>query len=111
MIVWIVLTVLAAFGLLCAVWAMFGMFLPGQQGGAMVCICRGAAGEEQLLRYWGWLKGLGLLRCPVLVLDGGMTREELDRLLHCRQDVELCTLEALAARLEQERNKLDRTGT
>ena len=44
MIVWIVLTVLAAFGLLCAVWAMFGMFLPGQQGGAMVCICRGAAG-------------------------------------------------------------------
>lgn len=108
MIIWIILIVLAAFGLLCALWAVFGALLPGQRGAAMVCICRGAAEEEQTVRHCAWLRDLGLFRGPLLLVDAGMPPEARSRLGQVRQDVEICTLEALASRLEQERNRLDR---
>lgn len=106
MITWIVLAVLAAFGALCVIWALFGFLLPGQRGAAVVCICRGDAREEQLIRHYGWLRDLGLVRAPLLLLDGGLTEEERARLLKCRQGAEVCTMEELASRLEQERNRL-----
>lgn len=106
MIVWIILTVLAAFGGLCALWALFGFLLPGQCGAAMVCVCRGDAGEEQIIRHYGWLRDLGLVRSPLLLVDDGITEDERARLLKCRQGVEICTMEELSSRLEQERNRL-----
>lgn len=106
MITWIILTVLAAFGALCAMWALFGFLLPGQRGGAMVCVCRGDHREEQIIRHYGWLRDLGLFRAPLLLVDGGMTEEEQARLLKCRQGIEICTMEELSSRLEQERNRL-----
>jgi hypothetical protein len=104
MVIWIVLTVLAAFGLLCVLWTLFGFLLPGQRGAVLICLCRGAAHEEQIIRHYGWLRDLGLLRAPLLLVDGGMTEEERIRLLKCRQGVEFCRLEELSSRLEQERN-------
>ena len=105
---WIILIILAAFGLLCAVWALFGVFLPGQRGAVMVCVCRGAAEEEQILRHCAWLRDLGLFRGPLLLVDAGMTPDERSRLLRCGRGGEICTTEELASRLEQERNRLDR---
>ena len=104
MVIWIVLTVLAAFGLLCVLWTLFGFLLPGQRGAVLICLCRGAAHEEQIIRHYGWLRDLGLLRAPLLLVDGDMTEEERLRLLKCRQGVEFCRLEELSSRLEQERN-------
>lgn len=111
MVTWIVLAVLAAFGALCVIWALFGFLLPGQRGAALVCVCRGSAREEQLIRHYGWLRDLGLLRAPLLLIDGGLTEEERARLPKCRQGVEICGPEELYSRLEQERNRLDGTGT
>lgn len=108
MLLWIILTVLAAFGLLCAGWALFGVFLRGQRGAAMVCICRGAEQEEQILRHCAWLRDLGLFRGPLLLVDAGMTPEARSRLLRWGRGGEICTIEELASRLEQERNRLDR---
>ena len=106
MIIWIILTVLAAFGALCALWALFGFLLPGQRGAAVVCLCRDDAREEQIIRHYGWLRDLGFIRAPLLLVDGTMTEEEQARLLKCRQGVEICTMEELPSRLEQERNRL-----
>ena len=103
---WIVLSVLAAFGALCVLWALFGFLLPGQQGAVLVCLCRPGHGEEAILRHYGWLRGLGLLRAPLLLVDGGLTEEEQSRLLRGRQGVEICGPEELTSRLEQERNRL-----
>ena len=108
MILWIILTVLAAFGLLCAAWALFGLLLRGQRGAAMICICRGAVEEEQTIRHCAWLRDVGLFRGPLLLVDAGMSPEERSRLLRCSRGGEICTTEELASRLEQERNRLDR---
>lgn len=108
---WIVVAVLAAFGGLCALWALFGFLLPGQRGAVLVCLCRPGNKEEAVIRHYGWLRDLGLLRVPLLLIDEGLTEEERTRLLWCRQGVELCSPEELTSRLEQERNRLDRTGT
>ena len=106
MAIWIILSVLAAFGALCVIWTLFGFLLPGQRGAALVCVCRGDAREEPVIRHYGWLRDLGLIRAPMLLVDGGLTEEERTRLLKCRQGVEICSPEELYSRLEQERNKL-----
>ena len=107
MTTWIILTVLAAFGALCVLWALFGFLLSGQRGAAVVCICRGDAREEQIIRHYGWLRDLGLIRAPLLLVADTMTQEERTCLLKCRQGVDICTMEELPSRLEQERNRLD----
>lgn len=108
---WIILSVLAAFGALCVLWALFGFLLPGQRGAVVVCLCRPGHREEAVIRHYGWLRGLGLLRAPLLLIDDGLTEEEQARLLCCRQGVTICSPEEFFSRLEQERNRLDGTGT
>lgn len=105
----IVLTVLGAFGLLCALWVLFGFLLPGQRGAAVVFLCHGEAGEEAVLRRYHWLYNAGLVRCPLILVDCGLCREERTRLE--RYHIILCTPEELQDKLEQEREHLGRTGT
>jgi hypothetical protein len=107
----VILTVLAALGCMSVLWALFGFLLPGQRGTAMVYLWRDHAEGEQALRHFGWLRGLGLIRCPLLLVDCEITEEERTRLLKNRPGVEICTMEELPSRLEQECQKLGRTGT
>lgn len=111
MVTMIILAVLAAFGVLSVLWALLGFLLPGQRGTAMVYLWRDYGEGEQALRHFGWLRDLGLLRCPLLLIDCGMTEEERARVLTNRPGVEICTLEELPSRLEQERKEVGRTGT
>lgn len=107
MATWIVLVVLAAFGALCALWALFGFLLPGQRGAVTVCLCRGDGTEEALIRRHRWLRDMGLTHSPLVLLDGGLTDEDKGRLT--RQGLTVCDMAELSARVEQEREKLDRT--
>lgn len=104
MAAWIVLCVLAAFGALSVLWALFGFLLPGQRGAAVVCLCRPGGREEAVIRRYRWLRDLGLVRSPLLLVDCGLTEAEKSR-LH-KQGVELCEMAELTARLEQERERL-----
>lgn len=104
MATWIILSVLASFGALSAAWALFGGLLPGGKGGAAVVLCRAGDRPEATLRRYRWLRDLGLIRYPLLIVDGGMEPKERARL---ERDTEICSLEELPARLEQERKKLD----
>lgn len=100
----IVLAVLAAFGVLCALWVLFGLLLPRQSGMAAVLLCHGDPGEEPLVRRYLWLYDLGLLRFPLILVDGGDHEPR-----HALRGIIRCTSEELLEKLEQERKQLDGT--
>lgn len=58
---------LAAFGTVCALWTLFGLGLPRDEGKLYY------AGPEpvEFARRYLWLKQMGLLRCPLTVIDPG----------------------------------------
>lgn len=104
MAAFIVFGALAAFGTLSVLWALFGFLLPGQRDGAMVYLCRGR--EEAVIRRYAWLRDLGILHCPLILVDCALPEEERLRLIGNRHGVEFCGLEELTARLEQERKSV-----
>lgn len=107
---YVVLAVLAAYGTLCILWALLGWLLPVGRGGAAVCMCHPGLKEEFFVRRWCWLRGIGLVEGVLLVIDCGLDASERSWLESCRH-VEFCSLEDLPARLELERNQIERTGT
>ena len=79
--VWeIVLTVLCLMGLGLLAWCLLGRLVcpvPGQEGRAVLEGQGDGGGLEQSVRALMWLRSLGLLRCPVVIVDLGLDREGL----------------------------------
>ena len=100
----IIIAVFAAFGLLFVLWSMLGFLLPGQKGMVMVYYADGTE-LENTIRYYCWLRDMGLLRCPLIVVDGGLTDRQYQMLLR-KQGIEICGSQELTDRIEQERKKL-----
>lgn len=78
----ILAALLAAFGLICLGWLAFGrMILPvggeGQQVFAVVPAKGDGGGLEQTVSGLLWLRGTGLLRGQVVILDKGLTPQGL----------------------------------
>lgn len=100
--VWqVVFTALAAWGLLCALWACFGWLLSGSQSVTLVVLCPSAG----ILARLRWLDRLGLLRCRLIAIE--KRPADVEPLQREFEEVEFCTLAALSARLEAERKELD----
>lgn len=97
----------AAFGVFCAIWVVFGWTMSGGEGGALVCRCRPGRSELPLIRRYIFLRELGLLRMPLLLLDCTLPEQELAQLRSKCAAIEICSPEALPARLELERNRID----
>lgn len=97
---YVILGMLASYGLLCALWALFGWILPDGEGCALCCV---GMPEEGTLRRYRWLKNMGLLKVPLLVIA-----EEAQPVW---EETEICSREELLSRLERERKKADGTGT
>jgi hypothetical protein len=89
----VIILVLAAFGMLCALWTLFGWLVRPGRGMIMVCLSRD---YEMANRYHRTLQGLGLLDCPLIFIGDEPCPPGLD--------AEICTLAQLVARLEQERD-------
>ncbi len=105
MIGYVILGALAAFGALCAIWALWGMLLPGARGGVMVCLCcRG--GEEALVRRYRWLVDCGLLRCPLVLLESSLEPEKQQAIMQMCESIRFMTLAEFTAGLQEERKKL-----
>lgn len=96
---WILLGTLAAFGAFCLLWALAGWLLPGLRGFALVCM---ELPEPEYLSRVRWLRGLGLMDCPLIVVTEQAQREQTD--------MEICSRAELLRRLEWERNRFDGTG-
>ena len=102
MALWVILGMLAAFGLLSAVWTALGWLLPDGRGMALVCL---GCPDEGIVSRYRWLRGAGLLRCPLLVC----AEEDLPQ-WQTATGIEICGREELVPRLELERKNIDRTG-
>lgn len=97
----VLVAVFAAFGLLSAGWALASIWLPAQPATVMVHICSGR--EEAAVRRYRWLRNLGVLRKPLILVDSRLTQKERAMLCRSCPDVEFCDLAELPARMEQER--------
>ena len=87
MVGYFVLGMLAAFGALCVLWTVFGWLLPEPEGCAVVCW---NAGVPESLSRLAWLRNMGFLNCPVIVVSDGAV-----------PDMDTCSEEELLLRLKQ----------
>ena len=87
MILYVLLGLLAAFGLLCILWALFGFFLPGSSRCTIVLLCKPEK-EAPLLRRLLWLRELGVLRYSILLGGRGLTARQRRYILHKHQCIE-----------------------
>ena len=106
----ICIAVMAAFGALSMLWAFFGWMLPGSGEGLM--LCRGTPGlpESGFIRRYLFLRDLGLIGSPLIIVDQGLADAERHWLQNRRCGIELLSPAEFAEWLELERNQIDGTG-
>ena len=70
------LALLCMLGLAFVGWWLFGLLLrplPGREARVVLPGRGEGEGLEQMVRSFLWLRGLGLLRCPIVIADLGLT--------------------------------------
>ncbi len=70
------LAVVCILGLALVGWWLFGLLLrplPGREAKVVLAGRGGGEALEQQVRSFLWLRGLGLLRCPIVIADVGLT--------------------------------------
>lgn len=95
---YIVLGTLAAFGLVSALWVLYGLLLPGNRDGVLYAPAWPGAAEDSFVRRYLWLRELGLMREELIMVDYGLGDGERDWLM--ARGVTLCPPEKLAERLK-----------
>lgn len=100
MLTMIVLAVFAGFGALSVLWAAFGCLLPSPGRTVLVHSCGSCGEAEMMIRRHRWLLGLGALRCPLILVDGGLTEQE--RSILESRDIKMMTRAELMAWSGQE---------
>ncbi len=103
----IILGAAAAFGVFCVLWAIWGLFLPSWRGSVLVFLCPPHRSCDAVIVCYRWLRGLGMIRAPLLLVDSDLPDEERLRLVRHHPYLEFCSLEELPSRLERERREFD----
>ncbi len=67
---------LAAFGLFCAIWAVVSFFLPSCSTGWICC------SELRFVPTYLWLRGMGIVTCPLAVVNPDLSEEARNWLTH-----------------------------
>ncbi|MBQ9148635.1 MAG: hypothetical protein IJX69_03605 [Oscillospiraceae bacterium] len=99
---WIIMGTLAAFGVFCALWTLFGALLPGRGAGVTVFPWTPEVRGHGFVLRRRIARELGLFADTLLIVDMGMTEEEKARLAGAGCWIEICRPEALSSRLELE---------
>lgn len=66
----------AAFGLVSALWVLYGFLLPAERGGGLYAPARPGVTEDSFARRYLWLRELGLLREELTMVDFGISDAE-----------------------------------
>lgn len=77
-----ILATLCVLGLAGGAWWLLGRFLkPLSDEGAQVLLAgrKSGAGLEQTVRGFVWLRGLGILNCPIVIVDVDLDRRGRER--------------------------------
>lgn len=99
------LITLAAFGALSALWCLLGWLLPSVGD---VMVCPEGADAHAVVRRYLWLRGIGLIRCPLIVMDSGL--EDAERTWMEKHGVRVCLRSEMARQLGIGEKELDGTG-
>lgn len=91
----LLLAVLAAFGVLSVLWALFGWLLPVCD--AQWLLGPGQPGSLGFVYLYLWLRWVGLVRCPLILADLGLS--DAERVWLENKGIELYSLEELPERL------------
>lgn len=75
MALYFVLGTFAAFGVLCAVWVVFGWMLPGSCGVLRYCPGKAEDAMNFAERYL-WMKRVGLIHCALVIADAELDETE-----------------------------------
>ncbi len=102
MLWYVCMGVLAAFGLLCAIWVILGLFLP--RAGTVAILCDGT--EKTLVRRYFWLRELGLIRCRLILLDSRLPAAFRQQIMEKCKDIEFLTLAQWLDRRNEERSEI-----
>ena len=89
MIWYVLLGLLAAFGLVCVLWVLLGLMLPGSRRCTVMLLCNPKE-ETALLRRFLWLRELGLLRCGILLSGQGLSAHQRHQLRQKYHSIEFC---------------------
>lgn len=91
---YVLLGMLAAFGLVCAVWLLCGLFTRNEKAGNLVYF-----GEDVHIcaQRYIWLREMGLVSDRLLIPDDGL--EEQERQWLEAQGIEICSRDVLTERL------------
>ena len=104
----LVVWVLAAYGLVCAFWTVFGLWFSGARGWAAVCFS--GPGQTAAIGRCRWLRSWGLFRGPIFLVQQNASQDTPELSSRERENIEICTLAALSARLELELENFAGTG-
>lgn len=102
----IVLGLLAAWGLLYVIWFLFGWLVSEKLSATTVVFRRNDQFADGIILRWRWLRSMGLLCGKLIVVGQTISDTERKILRDHYPDVEFCSMEALPALLELERNHL-----
>ena len=94
----ILLGTLAAFGLVSALWVLYGLFLPPDRDGVLYAPAKPGVTERSFARRYLWLRELGLLRCSLTMVDYGISGSERDWLTD--RGITICSPAELSAGLK-----------
>ena len=89
---------LAAFGVCCALWVLFGWHSAGTKGWVAVCWNRAA------VKRCCWLRDLGLLRGPIIAVEEAFSEQDLQLMKRTVVGITICSLQGLPDILKMERN-------
>lgn len=99
------LITMAAFGILSAVWCLLGWLLPS---GGEVTVCPAKADVHAVVRRYLWLKGMGLIRGPLLLADRELSAAE--RFWMEKHGIAVCLPEEMLRQLGMGEKEFDGTG-
>ena len=106
MILYVILGTLAAFGLLSGLWVLFGWLLPGSSESVLLFLCSPEKKPGPVLLRYRWLRELHLIRGPLILVGSDLSEQAQQRIRQRYRGVEFCSPEALASRLELERQRI-----
>ena len=97
----ILLGCLAAFGALCGLWLLVGMWIPGDRAGLTIYCWRDSTAGRGFVVRWRTQWELGLLQGRLLIIDLGITADDRQFLTRWGKNLEI---------LETEREHGERIG-
>lgn len=80
MFLYVIIGFFAAVGFLFLLWLLYGACVPKNSAEVVTVLCQSGR-ERQLLRRYRWLRDLGLIRSPIVLVGSDLSAQEQSELV------------------------------